>query len=311
MKNKILIALFLVHIQIYSALDIAFFNYKKEAIWAFDESLLNFLNSTFHIDTFIESGTYAGDTTEKASRIFNQVYSIELSHNYYSKALSRFKNYKNISLYCGDSPEVLSSLLPLVKAKICFFLDGHFSGGTTACSINGSTPILAELKAIKESNINDAVIMIDDIRLFQKTLSNNSSANGYPTLKEVYGAIKEINPLYDFIVFGDVSIAFLHNLKHKVSPFLRAYTSIRLIQESVILSEKELSLFDDLKEISHKEFLNFQEFSKVYSGMGIQSAYFDLINGFFALHKNKLAEAKTLFKQASHFIPYVSKLNIF
>ena len=311
MIRKILISLFLIQIQLSYSVDINFFNYKKEAIWAFDESLLNFLNSAFDIDVFIESGTCAGDTTEKASRIFNEVYSIELSHDYYSKALNRFKNHKNITLYCGDSPEVLSVLLPLVQGKICFFLDGHFSGGTTACSINGTTPILAELKAIKNSNIDNAIIMIDDIRLFQKTISNEAAANGYPTLKEVYDIIREINPSYDFILFGDLAIAFLHNSKYKVSPFLRAYTSIRLIQESAILDEQELSLFNDLKKVSNKELLNFKEFSRVYNGMGIQSAYFDLINGFFALHENKLSQAQIFLAQAAHFIPYISKSHIF
>ncbi len=311
MLHSFLLILALMQIKINYSFDISFFNYNAGSPGAFNENLLNFLHKTFNIDVFIESGTAYGTTTEKASYVFKHVHSIELFEPLYLKARDKFKNCANVSLHYGDSPALLSAILPEVKGKICFFLDGHYSGGETGYSDNyGTTPIIEELLAIKKSKINDAVIMIDDIRLFQKALSYHLATSGYPTLKEVYACIKEINPDYDFIVFGDVAIAFINESRYTVSPFLRAYTSIRLLQESFAPNDPLVGMLHALRNGSEKELLIFKDFARAYYNMGCHSAHFYLINGILALHKHQQEEAQLLLKNAAIFIPYVSKLTL-
>ena len=97
-----------------------------------------------------------------------------------------------------------------MDGKILFWLDGHYSGKGTAIG-KGATPILEELESIKNSKVNDAVILIDDIRCFQKIKVPRKikSLTGYPTVHEVEKLIFSINKDYQFEIFGDTAIAYL------------------------------------------------------------------------------------------------------
>lgn len=138
----------------------------------------------FRLRRFIETGTHVGDTLafiayDKSIKCT----SIELDDGYYEQAKARFASYSNIELLHGDS----STHLPMVTRRIdepaLFWLDGHYSGGTTA---RGSidTPVSDELKAILESSIKKHVILIDDARCFD-------GSNGYPNLDELLKTVRE------------------------------------------------------------------------------------------------------------------------
>jgi protein-L-isoaspartate O-methyltransferase len=80
--------------------------YKTEK-YSLTEEFLSILKNDLNIKTFIETGTYLGETTLKASEIFDEVHSIELSKSLYDKAKTLFKNKINIKLYYGDSKNIL------------------------------------------------------------------------------------------------------------------------------------------------------------------------------------------------------------
>ncbi len=116
---------------------------------------------------FIETGTYQGNTTNRAIPFFKQIHTIELFENLYHKATQRFYNINKVKTYLGDSCEVLDKVLPNIDEKILFWLDGHYSGpGTGQGKTN--TPILQELKIIKKHNIKNAIILIDDNKIFSR-----------------------------------------------------------------------------------------------------------------------------------------------
>lgn len=80
----------------------------------------------FGIDTFVETGTCAGDTVNAVRRCFKQIVSIELS-------------------------------------PVVFWLDAHETGGEDTARGDKASPIMEEMDAIFAHPIRDHVILIDDV----------------------------------------------------------------------------------------------------------------------------------------------------
>jgi hypothetical protein len=113
---------------------------------------------------FIETGTLNGDTTFSLEPYFDKLYTIEFSEKYYSNTKNKYNGNK-INFILGDSSIVFESLLPNITDKCIFFLDGHWSGGDTGHS-NKDCPLEEEITHINNLFTNDAIIIIDDFRLF-------------------------------------------------------------------------------------------------------------------------------------------------
>jgi hypothetical protein len=130
--------------------------------------------------TWIETGTYLGQTTKELSKNSVFVYSIEPEPTLYSNAAAYFKSYPNVEILNGLSEEVFPSLLPKLSGDINFWLDGHYSAGITHKGPQ-DTPILDELAYISKNlnHFGKVCVMIDDIRCFNPELDEFSS---YPTL---------------------------------------------------------------------------------------------------------------------------------
>ena len=113
---------------------------------------------------FIETGTLDGDTTFALEPYFNKLYTIEFSQLYYNRTKNRYNGNK-INFILGDSSVVFEILLPYITEKCIFFLDGHWSGHNTGRS-NKDVPLNEEITHINNLFTNDAIIIIDDFRLF-------------------------------------------------------------------------------------------------------------------------------------------------
>lgn len=119
---------------------------------------------------FIETGTYNGGTIFSVEPYFDKLYTIEISEEYY-KNTSKMYNGRKINFLLGDSSKVFEKLLPTINEKCIFFLDGHWSCGDTGKG-EKEVPLLEEIKHINTLFKNEAIIIIDDFRLFglsQKT----------------------------------------------------------------------------------------------------------------------------------------------
>ncbi len=192
------------------------------------------LATRFGLTAFVETGTYLGNTAAVANTIFAEVHTIELSAQLASQAATRFANEPRVRVYEGDSASLLAQLVPHLKGPALFWLDGHYSEGVTARG-QGNTPILEELKAIASSGRKDSVILIDDLRLFERralAVDSGSSLHGYPSVNEVHEAILAIDPSYQFFVYGDVALAFPAASQVEVSPLVLALTVSRLFNGS-------------------------------------------------------------------------------
>lgn len=247
---------------------------------ALNPDFLKQLKRFFDIEAFIETGTYLGDTCKIASTIFNQVHSIELDNQLYLNALNLFKHNNKIHIHLGNSKDVLPNILNNIHNKILFFLDAHWSEGITAKGPE-ITPILPELKIIKESKIKDAVILVDDIRYFQendiiqKEYNKTESIFGYPTLTDLKQHILDINKDYEIVIFGDILLAFIPNCKVTISPVLQALTISRFndvnsTDNEVLKAQNTIALANDLEKQAIQElalrhnFLNMRFITRYY-----------------------------------------------
>ncbi|QWD76430.1 hypothetical protein ICV32_01790 [Polynucleobacter sp. MWH-UH24A] len=164
----------------------------------YKRSVLKNLQTIYKTKYFIETGTLYGDTTIAMQPFFHKLFTIELSDNLYTICKNKFKKFNNIVPLHGDSRFELKKVIPLLDAPSTFFLDGHFSGGSTSCG-DISHPVLEEIAIIASSAIKDHVIVIDDI-------SDFSPAEGNPRLSEIIKSIENINLNYKF--YSDYDMLF-------------------------------------------------------------------------------------------------------
>jgi hypothetical protein len=130
-----------------------------------------------HLSILVETGTYYGDMVAAMQRVFDRIYTIELSTDLYERAKLRFAAHESIEVINGDSGVELEKLLPRIDRPALFWLDGHYSGGETVRG-ERDTPIFEELRHILGAPDRGHVIIIDDARLFGKD-------PGYPALEDL------------------------------------------------------------------------------------------------------------------------------
>jgi hypothetical protein len=154
----------------------------------------------FGCSTFVETGTYLGDTVNVMKFYFDRVLSVELSEELHKRNRERFKNFRNIILWCGSSSKLMPEILRYAgDGRILFWLDAHYSGQGTAGEMQ-ECPIMSELAAIGRENRNDHCILIDDAGCF-------SDKNAYPSINDVKEALLQINPSFSIIIEHDRIIA--------------------------------------------------------------------------------------------------------
>ena len=166
----------------------------------------------------VETGTYKGSTTLKLSRAFSSVSSIEKSVKLFNTASKRLGHRSNVELYLGDSAHHLLPLIPKTEIGCLFWLDAHFSGGSTAGE-QSHCPLMSELPQILSSrNASNTVILIDDSRgLIGKS--------GWPLLSELIGLLSHSR--FSSIIIDDILIASsIESLGTIADDFYRSRTSI-------------------------------------------------------------------------------------
>jgi len=164
---------------------------------------LLFYKNKYSLQTFVETGTFLGDTVDFFKDKFDKVYSIELSEELAQKATRRFTGDPNVKIIQGDSGIVLKELIASFSAPAMFWLDGHYS---SEFFVNGEyiktakadkdTPIEKELSFLLHSSFQH-VILIDDARLF-------TGLGDYPSLRTIRKMTRTAKHAYDCFVEKDI-----------------------------------------------------------------------------------------------------------
>ncbi len=117
--------------------------------------------------TWIETGTYLGDTTALLARHGLAVISIEPAVELAARAAERFRATPSVRIVPGTSEDRLAAELAGVQGDVNFWLDGHYSGGPTYRGAS-ECPVTSELACIADARarLGRIVVLIDDARLF-------------------------------------------------------------------------------------------------------------------------------------------------
>lgn len=147
------------------------------------------LRNGLHGGTWIETGTYLGDTTERLADVALKVYSIEPEPTLCSNARHRLQHLHNVEILNGTSEDLLPSLVPTLQGEVSFWLDGHYSGNGTYKGPH-DTPIAFELAVVAANlhRMTRVVVMVDDVRLFTGEVH---SYGPYATIDELVNWARE------------------------------------------------------------------------------------------------------------------------
>lgn len=183
------------------------------------EDFVDWVKNVARIDCFVETGTNRANSTLWASQFFSKVISIEGFEELYLYSKKRCSENKNIELIHGDSAKILGPLVSKIKSPAIFWLDAHWCGEQTFGK-EAECPVLAELKAINQSQL-DHWILIDDARFFLQPPTHEHQYLHWPSIAEICEALKsEKNPRYIFL-FEDVLVACPLRYREDVVSWLR------------------------------------------------------------------------------------------
>jgi len=173
--------------------------------FSLDPNLVRALRTTLPLETFVETGTFRGDTAHAMAALFPSVHTIELSDELYQRAVERLAPLQNVTPIHGSSPEALKALAkPLARKSVLYWLDAHWCGGETS----GDTyecPLMAEIKAIGSLN-ERSVVLIDDARFFIAPPPHPHAPESWPLIAEVITALKGLSERHKAWIINDVII---------------------------------------------------------------------------------------------------------
>ncbi len=165
------------------------------------------------INTFVETGTYHGATALWASVNFPRVITIENSIELWENVHNKYIDKGNINFLLGDSRSLLKTLMEEATPPTLFWLDAHWSGGSTYGE-NDECAIIEELNAINEYS-GEKVILIDDARLFLSPPPHPYNHKYWPTISEVFRAINS-NKQYSAKLKNDVIISVPKSIENEM-----------------------------------------------------------------------------------------------
>lgn len=143
-------------------------------------------------DTFIETGTYIGETVDMILKTdYKTIHTIELNDDLYKDAVNKYKNVDRVNCWHGDSIDCLKTIVENLEGPATFWLDAHASGNLVGGKSGGS-PVLDELDIIGSHSCKEHTIIIDDCRLF------GSDEWSFVKKEDALEKLKQINPNYNF-----------------------------------------------------------------------------------------------------------------
>lgn len=180
------------------------------------EDLVIKLRDHFKVDSFIETGTYLGDTATWASDQFRKVVTIENSPEIYKSTSEKLSHINNIEFLFGHTTVKLDEIVTKLKVPVIFWLDAHWSGGLTYGKTD-ECPILEELEIINHSDFPHS-ILIDDARLFTAPPPPPHNTKNWPDLTAVLAAINS-KPARYIIIIDDIILSVPVSARHLVEEY--------------------------------------------------------------------------------------------
>lgn len=169
--------------------------------------IINPLVKELDIPFFIETGSAGLESTFQCCHLFKKSFTIELIEGRTPELPQSVFN--NVVSYTGDSGQILPNIIDeilLTKTEetpqyAVFFLDAHYSEPVPNTSGISECPLMDELKAISRYS-NDAILIIDDARLFLGHPPYPNDPRDWPSIQEIFAYIQQ-NFRYHIVTLRD------------------------------------------------------------------------------------------------------------
>jgi hypothetical protein len=181
-----------------------------------DLSLATDLRDRLQLRRAVETGTFRGLTARALAGVFPEVVTIELSEPIHATASQALADLPGVTAVQGHSAERLREVADAVVPTL-YFLDGHWSGGHTS-GVEDECPVLEELTAIGAGHPSDCFI-VDDARLFTSSPPPPHRAEQWPSLVEVFDALRAIHPDHLVTLLDDQVIAVPASAKGAIDAY--------------------------------------------------------------------------------------------
>lgn len=178
--------------------------------------LINQLLKEIKVDTLIELGTAGGLSAKEGAKYFKEVITIELNEDrpIYDLTL------KNVRWLSGNSIDVLPNLMnEFINKKpeegynyVVFFIDSHFDGDKPEDSPYKDCYLLEELDIISWY-AQDAIVLIDDARLFMGNPPHPNNPSQWPKIQEIFDKFKEKFPYHFTTIVDDYILSIPDRLE--------------------------------------------------------------------------------------------------
>lgn len=156
----------------------------------------------YEIKVFIETGTAGGDSVRKAADMFEVCHTIEIVK---SRPVDLVPFPENVFLHEGDSGELLKGIAkPYKGERILFWLDAHWSEDYESTDKENECPLIREIQAIKG---HDALVLIDDARLFLGPHPWPCDYRYWPQFQDVFNALRDSFPRHRITIVDDYIVA--------------------------------------------------------------------------------------------------------
>lgn len=191
--------------------------------FSIDTRLVETLVKLIELDTFIETGTYRGDTVAIVRPYFRRIISIERDRELFEAASTRFADDPGVTLLHGDAAHLLRNLAAeLQRRKVLYWLDAHWclreDGQEDEKRDQAQCSLLAELSAIHRLD-PDSVVLIDDARFFLSPPVAPSQYSQWPHLSDLLAALQALNPEHRLLILNDVIIFYPPRLEEALYAF--------------------------------------------------------------------------------------------
>lgn len=229
--------------------------------FSLDSQLVKHLKEKLNLSTFIETGTFHGNTIDGVLAYFDELITIELSEVLFQSVKERFAKENKVQPLLGNSAEILSKIVPEQQTKsVLYWLDAHWCIADNTAGETSQCPLVDEIRAIKDLN-DQSVILIDDARLFLSPPPKPHEISQWPTFDEIIKALQALNSQHQIMVVNDV-IAFYPAHAHSAIASYAQTFGIDWLQATQALVERP-SL---LAEIYNKnQIIQQKDYFKLYS----------------------------------------------
>jgi len=191
--------------------------------FSIDVSLVEILKGMLPLEIFVETGTFKGDAVQQVRGLFQELYTVESSTEYYDRACERFKADPAIHTFHGPSAKFLAEIMPrLASRSVLYWLDAHWCGEELAKDVP-QCPLLAELAAIGRLN-ERSLLLIDDARLFLAPPPPPHNVEEWPSLDLVIKGLYSLSTTHEILVLNDVFVYFPSSIENGLRNFASRYS---------------------------------------------------------------------------------------